>query len=98
MLTAIPKSKSYNDERGMRRLAGAMLISALDDLDSQSHSRRGEVLNWISRSDGRIFSFEFCCEMLGRDPNELRRKVETESYSAKSTLGMRIVARRTVRA
>ena len=95
MLTAT--CKSYNDERGLRRLAGAMLISALDDLDSRSHSRRDEVLNWISRRDARVFSFEFCCRILGRDPNELRRKVKTESFSAKSALGMRVVARRAVR-
>ncbi len=94
MLTATPKS--CNDERGLRRLAGAMLISALDDLDGCSHSRRDEVLNWISRSDARILSFEFCCRMLERDPNELRRKVKTESFAAKSSLGMRVVARRTV--
>ena len=97
MLTAISKPKPHNDERGLRRLAGAMLISALDDLDSQSHARRDEVLNWISRRAGRVFSFEFCCRMLGRDPNELRSKVRTERFSAKSALGMRIVARRTVR-
>ena len=96
MLRAAHKSESWNDERGMRRLAGAMLITAFDDLESHSDSRRGEVLSWISRNDGRIFSFEFCCRMLGRDPNELRRKVKTESYSARSTLGMRIVARRTM--
>ena len=95
MLTAT--GKYYNDERGLRRLAGAMLISALDDLDSHSHSRRDEVLNWISRRDARIFSFEFCCRLLGRDPNELRRKVETESFWAKSALGMRVVARRAAR-
>ena len=95
MLTAT--RKSYNDERGLRRLAGAMLISALDDLDSRSHSRRGEVLNWISRRDASVFSFEFCCGLLGRDPNELRRKVRTERFSAKSALGMRVVARRDAR-
>ncbi len=95
MLTAT--RKSCNDERGLRRLAGAMLISALDDLDSRAHSRRDEVLNWISRRDARVFSFEFCCRMLGHDPNELRRKVNTESFSAKSALGMRIVVRRTAR-
>lgn len=95
MLTAIPKS--YNDERGLRRLAGAILISALDDLDGHSRSRRGEVLNWISRRDAKVFSFEFCCGLLGRDPNELRRKVNTESFSAKSALGMRVVARRNAR-
>ena len=96
MLSAAHKSRSWNDERGMRCLAGAMLITALDDLESQSNSRRGEVLSWIARNDGRIFSFEFCCRMLGRDPNELRRRVRAESYSARSTLGMRIVARRTM--
>lgn len=95
MLTAI--RKSCDDERGLRHLAGAMLISALGDLDSRSHFRRGEVLNWISRRDARVFSFEFCCRLLGRNPNELRRKVETGSFSAKSTLGMRVVARRVAR-
>ncbi len=89
--------KSCNGERGLRRLAGAMLISALDDLDSRSHCRRDEVLNWISRRDARVFSFEFCCRLLGRDPNELRRKVKTERFSAKSALRMRVVARRGAR-
>ncbi len=95
MLTATRKSCS--DERGLRRLAGAMLISALDDLDSRAHSRRDEVLNWISRRDARVFSFEFRCRLLGRDPNELRRKVKTERFSAKSALRMRVVARRGAR-
>ncbi len=89
--------KSCHDERGLQRLAGAMLISALDDMDGRSDYRRDEVLNWISRQDARVFSFEFCCGLLGRDPNELRRKVKTESFSAKSALGMRVVARRAAR-
>ena len=55
MLTAT--RKSCNDERGLRRLAGAMLISALGDLDSRNHFRRAEVLKWIFETRRQSLQF-----------------------------------------
>ncbi len=43
MLTVPPQS--YNDERGKKRLAGAMLISEFDDLACISHHLTGEARN-----------------------------------------------------
>ncbi len=81
-------------ERGLRRLAGAMLITAIEDLTGRDRHRRLEVLRWIGRQDPGVFSFESCCALLGRDATAIRERLAASRFSPRSELGMRIVANR----
>ena len=81
-------------ERGLRRLAGAMLINAIEGLTGRDRHRRHEVLRWIGRQDPSVFSFESCCALLGRDATAIRERLATSRFSSRSRLGMRIVANR----
>lgn len=62
-------------DRHLRRLAGAVLIQAVRDMDIGSGGCRQEARRWISSKDNGIFSFDLCCTILGRSPEPLRRKL-----------------------
>ncbi len=81
-------------ERGLRRLAGAMLINAIEDLTGRDQHRRHEVLRWVGRQDPGVFSFESCCTLVGRDASDIRGRLAASRFSSRSRLGMRIVANR----
>jgi hypothetical protein len=59
--------------RGIQRLAGAVLVQAIDDLRCGVSRRREEATRWIESDSDEQFSFVFCCRMLERDPEETRR-------------------------
>ena len=59
--------------RGIQRLAGAVLVQAIDDLRCGVSRRRDEATRWIESDTNEQFSFVFCCRMLERDPEETRR-------------------------
>ena len=59
--------------RGIQRLAGAVLVQAIDDLRCGVSRRREEATRWIESESEEQFSFVFCCRMLERDPEETRR-------------------------
>ena len=59
--------------RGIHRLAGAVLVQAIDDLRCGISWRREEATRWIESESVDQFSFVFCCRMLERDPEETRR-------------------------
>lgn len=62
-------------DRGLQRLAGAVLIQALDDLSRGPRKAREQAREWIF--DGAIgdFSFDLCCSLLGREPQDVRRRL-----------------------
>lgn len=62
-------------DRHLRRLAGAVLIQAVQDLNIGSDTCRREVRRWISGKDNVFFSFDLCCTLLGRSPEPLRRRL-----------------------
>jgi len=62
--------------RGVQRLAGAVLVQAIDDLRSGSGKRRTDSLRWLRDPSEEQFSFVFCCRVLGRDAGEVRRFLE----------------------
>jgi hypothetical protein len=69
--------QSEMSERGVYRLAGAMLLQAIQDTTSSSTGRRSGALRWMRRSsDDTLFSFSFVCRVLNRDPEEVRRYCE----------------------
>ena len=67
------------DVRGVHRLAGAVLVQAIEDIRSGSGKRREDAIQWVASSSGEQFSFVFCCRMLNRDPDEVRRFLVKQS-------------------
>jgi hypothetical protein len=59
--------------RGVQRLAGAILVQAIEDLRCGSNRRREDAIHWIEEDSETQFSFVFCCRILQRDPEEVRR-------------------------
>ncbi|HZS51557.1 MAG TPA: hypothetical protein VFA54_11885 [Bryobacterales bacterium] len=59
--------------RGVHRLAGAILVQAIEDIRCGSGRRREDAIRWVTDSNEDQFSFVFCCRILGRDPEEVRR-------------------------
>ena len=59
-------------DRGVYRLAGAMLLQAIQDAGSNSVGRRSSALRWMHSRDDSGFSFPFVCRVLNRDPDRVR--------------------------
>jgi len=55
-----------------RRLCAALIVNAWDDLRSGLKRRVSDTTEWIESGDRSKFSFEFCCDVIGRDPDETR--------------------------
>lgn len=66
-------------EKGVYRLAGAMLLQAIQDAGSNSVGRRTGALRWMSSKDNGCFSFTFVCRVLNRDPAEVRQFCERKA-------------------
>lgn len=66
-------------DRGVYRLATAMLLQALQDVSSSSMGRRSSALRWINSSEDSSFSFFFVCRVLNRDPHQVRRFCERKA-------------------
>ena len=69
---AEPADADLVNVRGVHRLAGAILVQAIEDIRGFGR-RREDAIHWIADSSDREFSFVFCCRMLNRDPEEVRR-------------------------
>jgi hypothetical protein len=67
-------------DRALQRLAGAVLIQALQDASSGPRRCREEALDWISGRTMGKFSFEFCCSLLGRRPDDVRRRLQRYTF------------------
>lgn len=63
-------------ERSIRRLAGAMLLQAVEDAGSNSVGKRNKALHWMKGRDNGCFSFPSVCRVLDRDPDQVRRFCE----------------------
>ena len=61
------------DVRGVHRLAGAILVQAIEDIRCGSGRRREDAIRWMSDPSEEQFSFVSCCKLLSRDPEEVRR-------------------------
>ena len=62
--------------RGVHRLAGAVLLQAIEDIRCRPGKKREEALRWLHDPSEEQFSFIFCCRTLERDPQEVRRFLE----------------------
>jgi hypothetical protein len=59
-------------ERGVYRLAAAVLVQAIQDATSMSMGRRAGAIRWISSNQEGGYSFIFVCRALNRDPAVVR--------------------------
>jgi len=74
-----PKSGPSRRERvdqGLERLAAAVLIQALEDLTRGPRRYRQDALDWLLGKTSGGFSFELCCDLLGRDPKDVLYRVQ----------------------
>lgn len=61
---------------GLQRLAGAVLIQALEDLSRGPRRSREQALEWMLGKITDGFSFELCCSLLGRDREDVLQRVQ----------------------
>jgi hypothetical protein len=64
-------SKDSPHERGLQRLAGAVLIQAMQDASSGPRRAREEAIEWMQGRTTSKFSFDFCCSLLGRNADDV---------------------------
>lgn len=55
-----------------RRLCAALIVNAWDDLRGGVLRRVQDTRVWVESRDKSKFSFEFCCDVIGRDADETR--------------------------
>ena len=61
------------EDRGLRRVAGAVLLQAIEDLCYGNGSKRAGVLRWMEDPTEETFGFAFWCKVANRHPDEIRR-------------------------
>ncbi len=70
-------------DRSLQRLAGAVLIQALQDASSGPRRFREEALEWINGKATAGFTFDFCCALLNRDPEDVRERLRKHNFIPK---------------
>jgi hypothetical protein len=60
-------------DKGIHRLATAMLLQAVQDAMSASNGRRRSALRWMNSRDYGPYSFQFTCRVINRDPDQVRQ-------------------------
>lgn len=66
----------FSGVRPLRRLSGAVLLQAMHDLSSGPPSLRRDALEWVNATSAEGYTFELCCLLLNRDPDDLRSKLK----------------------
>ena len=61
--------------RCIRRLASAVMIQAMDDVFRGTMRERREALEWIRNGETGQLTFELCCRIIDRDPEDVRNHV-----------------------
>ena len=69
-------SKTSNLDPSLQRLAGAVLIQALEDLTRGPRRSREEAMDWMMGKTVEGISFELCCNLLGRDSEDVLHRVQ----------------------
>jgi len=63
-------------DKGVYRLAGAILLQAIQDATSSSMGKRAGALRWMRNNSEASYSFPFICRILNRNPEEVRQYCE----------------------
>jgi hypothetical protein len=70
-------------DRALKRLAGAVLIQALQDASSGPRRFREEALEWINGKETDGLSFDLCCSLLNRSPDDVRSRLMKHNFIPK---------------
>jgi len=81
-MSAAVVDKEVAELRGVHRLAAAVLVQAIEDVRSGSARKRSEALHWIEDPSEAQFSFVFCCRLLNRNPEQVRRFLREQDSPA----------------
>lgn len=81
---SLPPRKDAATDRALQRLAGAVLIQALQDASSGPRRYREEALEWFEGTTNSGMTFEFCCSLLGRVPDDVRSRLMKKNFLPKS--------------
>jgi len=63
---------SHRDDPGLRKLAGAMLLQALEDFNEGDAETHAEASRWFRGENEAGLSFDLCCKLLGRGAEDVR--------------------------
>jgi hypothetical protein len=77
---SLPPRKDAATERALQRLAGAVLLHA----SSGPRRYREEALEWFGGKTDSGMTFEFCCSLLGRVPDDVRNRLMKKNFLPKS--------------
>lgn len=81
-----PPTKDAATDRALQRLAGAILIQALQDASSGPRRYREEALDWFAGKADNGMTFDFCCSLLGRVPDDVRNRLMKKNFLPKSEI------------
>ncbi|MBI3698285.1 MAG: hypothetical protein HY238_26035 [Acidobacteria bacterium] len=70
-------------DRGIYRLATAVLVQAIQDVASNSIGRCTGALRWIISDQDSCYSFTFICRVLNRDPDQVRRLCLNKAWAGR---------------
>lgn len=65
--------------KGVKRIAGALLIQAYMDVTSGSNRKRLAALGWVDYGSNECFGFTWCCRAIDRDPEHIKRVIKQGS-------------------
>ncbi|MBI1358146.1 MAG: hypothetical protein GC160_27750 [Acidobacteria bacterium] len=83
MASMLSGRSQADPDRALQRLAGAILIQALQDASNGPRRHREEALEWIQGRTKSGFTFEFCCSLLARDPDDVRERLKQNNVIPK---------------
>ncbi len=76
--TELSEKIQWKELRGIERLAGAVLVQAIEDVHRGPTGAREDAIRWIADCRADQFSFEHCCRIVGRNPDKVRHRVLRE--------------------
>ena len=62
-------------DRGLRRLAAAVLVQAVEDFCYGTPRAYRETAAWVTEGTTGALTFDMCCRCLDRDPATIRRRL-----------------------
>lgn len=91
-----PKLTS-RDDSGIRKLAGAVLLQAIEDLNEGDAEVRAETWRWLSGENEAGMSFALCCRLLGQSADAVRHGMLPYRGAQPAVLSRRAPAARMAR-
>lgn len=91
--TQLPTQTPKRQLTGEQRFALAMIADAVNSYQKADSSHiKAQELHWLQVDNGAVCTFGFCCQLLGLDPEAVRRRVV---YVAKTDVHLPGLRKRT---